>query len=55
MAVPIEKPDGSTITTPLLEGASAPDFVNFESYPNSTEESGPTLDTEKEHLHFDNW
>ena len=55
MAVPIDKGDGTQITTPVIEGANAPDFANFESYPNSAEESGPTLDSEKEHLHFDNW
>jgi len=55
MAVPVDKPDGSNLITPVVEGALAPDFANFESYANSADESGPTLDAEKEHLHFDNW
>lgn len=55
MVVPVDKPDGTHIITPVSEGAGAPEFANFDSYPNSAEESGPILDAEKEHLHFDNW
>jgi len=36
-------------------GVEASNFENFEEYPLSADESGPTLDAEKEALHFGNW
>ena len=55
MVVPLEKPDGSHVITPLFDGAGAPDFANFECYPNSAEESGPLLDPGQDQLNFGNW
>ena len=60
MEVPSEAPTsalavgGEQLILPLT-GAAASNFENFEEYPLSADESGPTLDAEKEALHFGNW